>query len=165
MKYLYIIFILFHLSIYSQTKQRYSEVYKTAFKIDSTKGNATEFELKIDSINVQGHKYANKIESKCNFEKSKTELNINYYFQDNKVFLVMVKEPAPGGIKELFSESIYFVKNDRIVGEDFRNTVLPCLAVPNDKNIFELYGYNKAISGKFMTRYIFELLEKIQNHR
>jgi hypothetical protein len=166
MKKLYIILVFISLNIYGQTDSiRIPKFYEIAFRIDSVKGKSRKFKMKMDSIEIKGQRYAKKIETINHFQKSKSNLEIDYYFEENNLILVMVKEPAPNGMKELYLHSIFYIENDKITSEEQRNTVLPCMAIPLDKNIYELYGYNKSINGEFLRKYIFDLVKKITNHR
>ncbi|GEM_PF-1094634 len=132
-----------------------------AYRIDTTKTKTDSFKLSLDSIQVDVKTKTNKIATTNFFEKSKSHLTIDYYFKDKDLVLVNIVEQSPK-LDDLHSYSVFYYDNGRLFDEKYRHTIRPCLAIPMDKTIYELYGYNPTLNTEFLKKYLVELLDKIK---
>ena len=132
-----------------------------AYQIDTAKTKTDSFNLSLDSIQVGVKTKTNKIATTNFFEKSKTHLTIDYYFKDNDLVLVNIAEQSPK-FDDLHSYSVFYYDKGKLFDEKYRHTIRPCLAIPMDKTIYELYGYNPTLNSDFLKAYVVKLLDKIK---
>ncbi len=135
-----------------------------AYNVEKSITNADSFEISIDSIHVKFKTSQDKIEATSTFEKSNSILYINCYLRNDSLLKVTIKEPSPL-FTDMFSASIFYIEDNKIFDEQYRCTVRPCMGIPLNKSIDELYGYNKYLRSDFLKSYIAELLKKIKPFR
>ena len=132
-----------------------------AYQIDTAKTKTDSFKLLLDSIQVEVKTKTNKISTTNFFDKSKSHLTVDYYFKDDNLVLINIAEQSPK-LDDLHSYSIFYYDKGKLVDEKYRHTIRPCLAIPIDKTVYELYGYNPTLNSDFLKFYVIELLDKIK---
>jgi hypothetical protein len=166
MKKLCILFLIYSLNLFAQNDfVKTDSIEKIAFKIDSIKGKSTEnFKLKLDSITIVVNKYSKVINVKNYFNKSKTEIEINYYSNNSGLFLVTSKERNLNNSEEYLTTTFH-LENDKVISKNYSAPISACIPINVEKDIYEELGYSIAINKNFLEFYIFELIAKIKNHR
>ncbi|PZP39760.1 MAG: hypothetical protein DI598_19755 [Pseudopedobacter saltans] len=159
----YIIFILLvSAKLFGQDKlSKADRINLYAYQIDTVKTKIDSFKFSFDSIQVDVKTRNNKIATTNFFEKSKSRLTVDYYFKDNELVLINVVEQCPQ-FDDLHSYSVFYYDKEKLIAEKYRHTIRPCLAIPMDKNIYELYGYNPALNSEFLKVFVVRLLKKIK---
>ncbi len=123
---------------------------RIAFLIDHFQGDSIRDKLfALDSIDVQYKKRANK----NLFKKSHSQLYIDLYFDDITLLKAEVTEISPLYI-DLFSKSILYFDSNKVVYERYFEKIRPCMGVPLNKSIYEIWGYNPCLNSDFLKRYI-----------
>ena len=62
----------------------------------------------------------------------------------------------------MFKESMLYYKEGKLVDEEHSSTVQIDVLIPKGKDIYQLYGYNQALSGEFLKKFGVELYEKLK---
>lgn len=133
-----------------------------AHKIDSLPLKSVDnFDLKIDSINVNIKRYSNKIETENLFLNSKSKLFISYYFNENKLVMVRAKEQSPI-MDKLFNYTVFYYENEKVFAKRYYHNIKICELIPKKTSIYELYGYNKELNEVFLSSYFDILYNKIK---
>lgn len=132
-----------------------------AYQIDTANTKIDSFKFLLDSIQVDVKTKDNKIATTNLFEKSKSRLTVDYYFKDNDLVLINISEQSPK-FDDLHSYSVFYYDKVKLFDEKYRHTIRPCLAIPLDKTIYQLYGYNPTLNSEFLKVFIVELLDKIK---
>ena len=166
MKKICILFFIFTSNLFAQNDSlKIDSIENIAFKIDSIKGKPTEsFKLKLDSITIVVNKYLYVINAKNYFKKSKTEIEINYYSNNSGLYFVTSKERNLNNSEEYLTTTFH-IENDKIISKNYSFPISDCIAIKDEKNIYEEYGYNIAINKNFLEFYIFYLIAEIKNSR
>ena len=160
--YIFLILLILSTNLFGQDRlSKTDRIGLYAYKIDTAQTKIDSFSLSFDSIGVSVKTKTNKIATINLFERSKSLLIIEYYFKDKRLLLVNVSEQSPK-FDDLHSYSIFYYDNGKIFDEKYRHTIRSCLAIPMDKSIYDLYGYNPDLNSKFLKKYIVELLDKIK---
>jgi hypothetical protein len=160
--YIFIILLIISANLFGQNKfTKTVSVGLYAYQIDTAQAMMDSFRFSLDSIQVSVKIKTNKIATTNYFERSKSLLTIDYYFRDKKLLLVNIAEQSPK-LDDLHSYSVFYYDKGKIFEEEYRHTIRPCLAIPMDKSIFDLYGYNPNLNTEFLKKYIVMLLDKIK---
>ena len=163
-----IIFLFFTFSGFGQTESLREEQFrKRAFEID--KSMELNVSCQIDSINVEFSKFSGKIKTNNYFRYSRTGVEIEYYLENEKPFLIIVKMFKPES-EYYWKENEFYIENGKIVEEREmfgQSSVMHGVAIPKEAitDPYKYYHYNRKLNVEFFRSYIFELLEKIKNHR
>jgi len=148
--------------LFAQTSDRHlRKIDMYAYKIDSSHLHFDSLKFTFDSITVKIKIYNDKLFSISHFANSNTDLTISYYLKDKKLILVRVSEQSPV-FDDLYNYSYFYISNNKIISEKCRLNLRPCMAIPLDKDIYELFGYNKTFNRDFLKQYIFNLHDKIK---
>lgn len=137
------------------------KVKQYAYKIDTTPSKFTYLGLKIDTIQVKAKKYNQKVIANCLFDISKSFLTICYYLKGESLILISVKEQSPI-FESMYFESLFFYNNETLFDEEYSSTVRPCVLVPKNKTVYELYGYNPSLNELFLKHFVLELYKKLE---
>lgn len=131
-------------------------------KIDSLSTKSVDnFDLKIDSINVNIKRYSNKIETENLFLNSNSKLFISYYFNDSKLIMVRAKEQSPI-MDDLFNYTVFYYENEKVFAKRYYQNIRICELIPKKTSIYELYGYNKELNEVFLRSYFDKLYNIIK---
>jgi len=169
-----VIFVLFLLninsSLFSQSFSRYGNadtikifaINKYRSQIDLVAKKTQEINLVPDSIEVRVNckNYGEKIEAVSWFKNSRSFLKITFYLKKDKLVSVSVKEKSPL-YDDLYRFSGFYFESDTIFYSDYYSTVRPCMLIPVDKSLSEIYGYNPNFSGESLIAYIKKLFFRI----
>ena len=158
------------LSLFSLTKT-FSFGQKTDFKtaaidmyayhIDTTKSSTDTVTFLIDSVQVTAKIQKNRVIATCIFEQSKSVLIINLYSRDNDLVSAKIMEQSPT-MDAMNSNSFFYYEKGKLFDENYSRTIRPCIAIPMDKSIYELYGYNPALNATFLKKFVLLLYNKIK---
>ena len=147
--------------LYAQNSEKHlRKIDRYADRIDNSQLQLDSINSIFDSITVKTSIYKDKLFSISHFENSNTDLAIIYYFKDKNLILVKVVEQSPG-FKDLNKYSSFYISDDKIISEKYCHNIRTGI-IPFDRDIYELYGYNKAFNRDFLELYIFNLLDKIK---
>lgn len=120
--------------------------------------------IEFDSIKVSYSSYENIIETKNKFEDSNTEVSITFLLTGNTFEIVRITESSPK-FKDCYLERQFQYESGNLSLVKDRCHVpakLAELGIPRDKNIYELYGYNEALSLSFYKEYVLQLFNLIK---
>lgn len=162
-KILIIIFILSVLKNYGQQDSlRASIISEKAFVIDQLNSKLLKTSsFTIDTITVKTKYFKNKVQTMNYFKKSKTSLNIFYYYEDKKIIMIRVEEPSKT-VEELARTWEFFFKNDDLIYENKFYNILSGITLDPSQSFDNLPGYNQNIKADFLKSYIFELKTKFK---
>jgi hypothetical protein len=131
------------------------------YQLDTTISKADSISFLLDSIHVKAYVQKNKIIATCLFEKSKSLLTIYLYSKDNNLVAAKVQEQCPT-MDDLHNYASFYYDKGKLLDNKYRWTVRPCMAVPMDKSIYELYGYNPNLNGDFLKKFVVLVYEKLK---
>jgi len=133
-----------------------------AYNLENSNLQLDSLSVIFDSISVKTNIYEQKLLTVSHFTNSNTDLTINYYFEDKKLILVRVNEQSPKS-KDLYNYSSFYISDNKIISKKYYHNINTGMLIPSDdKEFYELYGYNKTFNSDFLEKYIFDLLDKIK---
>jgi len=162
-----IILLFFSFYTFGQTSFKAEQSRKHAFEID--KSLRYKVSCQIDSINVEFTELPEKIKASNYFRYSQTGVEIEYYLKEEKTFLVVVKMFAPES-EYYWRKNEFYIEDGKIFEEVEmfgQSSVMHGIALRQEaiEDPYKYYHYNRKLNIDFFRNYIFELLEKIKNHR
>jgi hypothetical protein len=158
----YLILLIFSFSKAQNTWEKQSEVLKKINKIDSTKTTLVRtFKIEKDSVRINVSDYTNVIEGEGYIGKSQNKFKVAYYLSSNKLEGIITKEMSQG---DLYMQWIFNLENDKIRNEFPSHTVSMCVPVAMDKSLYEIYGYNKSWTEKYLKKLVMKLFDEIKNY-
>ena len=63
---------------------------------------------------------------------------------------------------DMYANSFFCYDKGKLFNENHRWTVRPCMAIPMDKGVYELYGYNPNLNADFLKKFVLLLYDKIK---
>jgi hypothetical protein len=129
-----------------------------AYSIDSSTLRLDSIKFQWDTIGVTAITSVNKISTTNFFIKSKSILKIDYYYKNGKLIFIKITEPCPEFDDLSKYTEFYYFEDNRIFKERQYCSVRFEMLEPKNKSIYELYGYNKNFSEKFLQVYSVNLL-------
>lgn len=144
-----------------QRNTKANEIALYAYKLDTTTGKTDTLNFTLDSIEVKAQIQTNKIVAKCLFKQSKSILTIDLYSKERNLVFVNVKEQCPA-MNDLFANTSFYYDKGQLFDEDYKCTVRPCLAYPVEKNSYEIFGYNPALTPGFPKAFVSHLYDRLK---
>ena len=144
-----------------KTNARRKSIDIYAYQLDTIKNNTVTITFLFDTTQVTAQVQNNKVSVTCFFKHSKSLLTINFYSRDNNLVSVKVKEQSPK-MSDLYAYSAFYYDNGKLFDEDYFWTVRPCMAIPMDKSVYDLYGYNPNLNADFLKKFVLQLYDKIK---
>ena len=115
----------------------------------------------IDSIKIDIKCWDNKIQTTNHFLKSNSKLEIYFYSIDNKLILIRTVEKSPIS-DNMFSFSAFYIKDNVVISESHRFTLMSGISYRMGIDMYELFGYNKSFTDKFLRQYFMRLYKEIK---
>jgi hypothetical protein len=140
--------------------QNAETIRRYIYMADTSNALLDSLQFSFDSISVNAKVYSDKIITTNHFEKSKSELKIEFFLKDNAVAFVRVIEKSPL-FNDLSRFSEFYFGNCQLFYESYYRSIRVCMPIYLDQNMDDLYGYNKALVGDFLKRYVTELFFRI----
>ena len=156
--------------IYGQRFNRYGNSSDTTkifainnyrYQVDSSAIKTDSINFVLDSIDVSGKIYNNKIETISFFKSSKSVLKVNFYLKNCNLVAADVKQPSPR-YSDLNAFSIFYFESDSIFYSDYYFNTRICMATPLNKSPYDIYGYNPNLSGDQLKKYVNQLFSRLQ---
>ncbi len=160
-------FLFFTSTAFGQIESLKEEQFENrAYEID--KSLESNVKCQIDSINVEFSKFPGKIKASNNFRYSHTGVEIEYYLENEKPFLIIVKMFKPES-EYYWRENRFYIENGKIFQEIEmfgQSSVMHGIGLRQEaiEDPYKFYHYNRKLTAEFFRSYIFELLEKIKKH-
>ncbi|NHM07511.1 hypothetical protein G4D82_09790 [Flavobacterium sp. CYK-4] len=165
MKNLVVILLFLNLNAFAQNDfDKAKLIDQTIYKYSSKTNNRIKLpKIEFDSIKVNAFRRRNYIQANNFFKKSATQITIMYYFDNDSLRLIKVTEPSPSS-KECYFIHSFYIENKKIFFEREGSQVSAIYAeigLPNNKSVYEIFGYNRFLNIEFLKKYVFELYHKL----
>lgn len=144
-----------------KTNTRTNAIDIYAYQLDTTENSTDTITFLFDTIQVIAQVQNNRVSTTCFFKQSKSLLRINFYSRNNNLVSVKVKEQSPI-MSDLYAYSAFYYDNGKLFDEDYFRTIRACMAIPMDKSIYELYGYNPNLNADFLKKFVLQLYDKLK---
>ena len=131
-----------------------------AYQLDTTSTHTDTITFMLDSVQVTAQIQKNRVVATCVFVKSKSLLTIRYYSEDKKLRLIHTSEQSPI-MSDMYALIYFYYENGKVFDTKYRWTIRSCMAIPMDKSISELYGYNPTLNTDFFKAFVLQLYERI----
>lgn len=141
--------------IYTEEQEKVHDYVK---QVENTPQQPDSLLFRMDSILVNVKRTKNKLATTSHFLNSNTDLMMNFFFKEDSLILVNVKEQSKK-FDEHSRFSNYYILNNKINSKHHSGTVK---SDPQNFNSSESYGYNKTFSSAFLEQYMAELLTDIR---
>ena len=144
-----------------KTNAKKNSIDMYAYQLDTTERSTVTITFLFDTIQVTAQVQNNKVSATCFFKQSKSLLTINFYSRCNNLVSVKAKEQSPT-MSDMYAYSAFYYDNGKLFDEDYFWTVRPCMAIPMDKSVYELYDYNPNLNADFLKKFVLQLYDKIK---
>jgi hypothetical protein len=135
-------------------------IRRYAYTVDTSKTILDSLQLTFDSIRVDVKIFSDKIVTINYFNKSGSEMRIEFFFRYNKLTLIRTSEKSQV-FTDLSRFTEFFFENCQLFHELYYKTIRPCMAIDLSLDMEKLYGYNKNINADFLKTYTIELFRII----
>ena len=140
--------------------EKADSIRRYAYTVDTSKTILDSLQLTFDSIRVDVKVYPDKIVTTNYFERSGSELKIEFFYKYNILALIITSERSPV-FNDLSRFTEFYFENCQLFDERYYRSVHSCMAIDLSWDMDKLYGYNKNISADFLKTYTIELFRTI----
>lgn len=131
-----------------------------AYTVDTSKTILDSLVLSFDSIRVDAKIYSDKVITNNYFEKSRSELKIEFFFRNDTLTFVSIHERCPL-YNELSKISEFYYENCKLSYQFYYFGIIHSMLIDPDKSFDEQFGYNENLYKGFLEKYVLELIHKI----
>ena len=168
MKLLILILFLFGFGVRAQNDSiRAWSIDKYVHEMESSKKNrnAKSFKIKIDTLDFKVSVYDQKYKFNIQLKGSKTLLEIHCYLNQGYLVKAYAKEFRPENLEHIYRFFNLYYEDGIMFYHQERYIILPCIGIPKDKPLIEVFGYNKLIAVDLINDLVLKSIDKVKNHR
>lgn len=145
-----------------KTNPKRNKIDMYAYQLDTSRAATSDsITFLFDSVQVTALVQKNRVVATCLFVNSKSVLTIRYYSKDKELVSVKIREQSPL-MDDMYANSFFYYDKGKLFDENYRWTVRACMAIPTDKSVYELYGYNPNLNADFFKIFVLQLYDKIK---
>lgn len=120
--------------------------------------------IELDSIKINIERFGTVLKTSSLFVKSESILEISYCIHNEMPIAIYITEPSPKFPEYAASNYCFYFDNGELISNTDRFTIsepLTGIGIPADKDKYELFGYNRAFTNKFLLEYSKLLFDKV----